>query len=59
MRQMMETNQKFCGGRIALQQASRKRPHTTMLLMMNTRFVIFRKTRAMFKITIVRLRTPF
>ncbi len=59
MRPMMETNQKFCGGRKALQQASRKRPQTNMLLMMNTRFVFFRKTRALFKITIVRLRTPF
>lgn len=52
-------NHHSCGGKNALQQASRKMQEATILRVMKSRLVNFLKTGAMSKITNVRLQTPF
>jgi hypothetical protein len=52
-------NHHWCGGRNALQHASKKRTEATIFKVMKSRLVNFLKTGVMFKITNVRLLTPF
>jgi hypothetical protein len=52
-------NHHSCGGRNALQQASKKRQQVIILRVMKSRLLNFLKTGAMIKITNVRLQTPF
>src|SRR5690606_16209131 len=51
-------NHQSCGGRKALQQASRKTAARTRLAMMNIRLTIFLGAKDMLKITTVRPRKP-